>query len=58
MLDKLSPQQVELALEYLVEPPPLTPPPQELEHLQEMEWFLLSRMLDSLMQEKEHHPLQ
>ena len=57
MLDHLSLNQVEQALQHLADPLPLAPP-EELKHLQEMEWFLLSRMLECLMLEKEHSPLQ
>jgi hypothetical protein len=56
MLDKLSKQQVEKAFLYLSDP--LKSLPQELKELNEMEWFLLHRMLQSLLQEKESHPLQ
>ena len=57
MLDNLTPQQVEQALAWLHHPIKKAPP-QELEHLQELEWFLLSRMLDCLLSEKLNSPLQ
>ena len=57
MLEQLSHQQVELALKWL-DSPIKSPPPQELEHLNQMEWFLLQRMLDSLLSEKKASPLQ
>ena len=57
MLQNLSNQQVEQALAWLASPL-LEPPPQELEHLNQMEWFLLHRMLDSLLLEKQDSPVQ
>ena len=57
MLQDLNLQQVESALQWLANPL-LEPPPQDLQHLQELEWFLLQRMLDSLMWEKRLNPLQ
>lgn len=57
MLQNLSNNQVEQALAWLANPLP-EPPPQDLEHLNQMEWFLLQRMLDSLLQEKRENPLQ
>ena len=57
MLDNLSLNQVEQALAWL-DDPIQTPPPEELESLSQMEWFLLDRMLQALMLEKRHNPLQ
>ena len=57
MLDKLSVAQIEAALKYLHSPLP-EPPPQGLEELNQLEWFLLDRMLERLLQEKDHSPLQ
>ena len=57
MLQELNPEQVESALQWLASPL-REPPPQDLRHLQELEWFLLERMLESLMLEKRHNPLQ
>ena len=57
MLQELNPDQVENALQWLASPL-REPPPQDLRHLQELEWFLLERMLESLMLEKRHNPLQ
>ena len=57
MLQELNPDQVESALQWLASPL-REPPPQDLRHLQELEWFLLERMLESLMLEKRHNPLQ
>jgi hypothetical protein len=52
MLDKLSPQQVEQALAWLASPVQEAPP-DELLDLNQMEWFLLDRMLQTLMQERD-----
>jgi hypothetical protein len=57
MLEKLSQSQVEQALQWLASPVQ-EPPPQGLEPLSQAEWFLLSRLLESLLSEKERHPLQ
>jgi hypothetical protein len=56
MLDSLSPNQVELALEWLASPL-LESPPEELLNLTQVEWFLLDRMLDQLMVERGHSPV-
>ena len=56
MLDSLSPNQVELALEWLASPL-LESPPEELLNLTQVEWFLLDRMLDQLMLERNHGPV-
>ena len=55
MLQNLEVSQVEQALLWLTQPE--LEPPEELRHLNEMEWFLLSRMLESLMLEKHLSPL-
>ena len=57
VLSQLNQKQVEQALQWLASPVQ-EPPPQELESLSQVEWFLLSRMLESLLQEKEQSPLQ
>ena len=57
VLEKLSQNQVEQALQWLSSPVQ-EPPPQELESLNQVEWFLLSRLLESLLLEKQHHRLQ
>ena len=57
MLEHLSLPQVEKALVWLASPVQ-EPPPQELESLSQVEWFLLGRMLESLMSEKDDHQLQ
>jgi hypothetical protein len=57
MLDKLSPNQVEKALKYLKSPLPLEVP-KELQELSQVEWYLLARMLDRLLEEKAQHPVQ
>ena len=58
MLSNLTKEQVEQALSYLHNPVLTTPPPQELEHLNQAEWFLLDRMLQQLMKEKDSQLLQ
>jgi hypothetical protein len=57
MLDQLSKRDVELAFQHLVKPIQEAPP-SELSNLNEMEWFLLGRMLDQIFLEKESQPLQ
>ncbi len=57
MLEKLSQRQVEKAFQWLESPLP-SPPPEDLEQLNQLEWFLLKRMLDNLLEEKQQHRLQ
>ena len=57
MLDKLSQQQVESAFQWLASPVQ-EPPPKGLESLSQVEWFLLSKMLENLLSEKGNNPLQ
>ena len=57
VLSQLNQKQVEQALQWLASPVQ-EPPPEELESLSQVEWFLLGRMLQSLLQEKEQSPLQ
>ncbi len=57
VLQNLSNQQLEKAFQWLASPVQ-EPPPKELESLQQVEWFLLSRMLDGLLQEQQSNPLQ
>jgi hypothetical protein len=57
MMQNLSNQQLEKAFKWLASPVQ-EPPPQELESLQQVEWFLLSRMLDGLMQEQQDSRVQ
>jgi hypothetical protein len=57
MMQNLSNQQLEKAFKWLASPVQ-EPPPQELENLQQVEWFLLSRMLDGLMQEQQDSQVQ
>ena len=57
MLDNLSLKQVEKALAYLAQPVQ-THPPEGLEELNPQEWFVLERMLQALISEKLHSPLQ
>jgi hypothetical protein len=57
MLQELSNQQVEKALAWLASPV-LEPPPQELEQLSQVEWYLLNQLLQSLLLEKQSQLLQ
>jgi hypothetical protein len=57
MIQELSRLQVEKALAYLASPV-YSPPPEELPKLSQVEWFLLSRMLQHLLEEKDNHVLQ
>jgi len=57
MLDRLSPSQVEKAFQWLTSPV-VESPPEDLISLSQVEWFLLDRMLQGLLQEKEQSPLQ
>jgi hypothetical protein len=58
MLQDLTQSQVESALQYLHLQPTSFPPPSDLKELNPMEWFLLDRMLDCLLKEKESSQLQ
>lgn len=58
MLQDLTQSQVESALQYLHLQPTSFPPPSDLKELNEMEWFLLDRMLACLLKEKESSRLQ
>ena len=56
MLQDLTPSQVEEALAWLANPyPPKLPKP--MRHLTEVEMFLLTRMLETLLYEKDNSPL-
>ena len=57
MLQNLTNLQVERALAWLADPE-WSNPPDELVSLSQIEWFLLDRMLESLMLEKQQSPLQ
>ena len=57
LLSQLSRNQLELAFKWLASPIQ-EPPPEELVKLSQVEWFLLQRMLDSLLKEKESSQLQ
>ena len=57
MLDNLTLPQVEKALQWIAQPIK-EPPPKELEEVNDLEWFLLTRMLQELMSEKSQQPLQ
>jgi hypothetical protein len=56
MLQELTNRQVEKALEWLASPE-LSGPPEELVALNQIEWYLLNRLLDDLMREKDSLPL-
>ena len=56
MLQDLSNPQLEQALSWLANPVDLSPP-EPLKTLNEMEWYLLERLLESLMLEKDHSPV-
>ena len=51
MLTNLSVEQVEQALQWL-DSPVQSAPPQELEQLSQVEWYLLDQMLQNLILEK------
>ena len=57
MLQNLSNLQVERALAWLASPIQ-EPPPEDLPLMNQVEWFLLSRMLEALLQEKDSSPMQ
>ena len=42
----------------MLQKPSYLPLPKELQELNELEWFLLSRMLERLLEEKDSQPLQ
>jgi hypothetical protein len=56
MLQDLSVPQLERALEWL-DSPLAESPPEELLKLTEIEWYLLDRLLEQLMVEKDHSPV-
>ena len=56
MLQDLSHSQLEQALSYLANPI-LQTPPQPLDQLNPMEWYLLERLLENLLDEKDHSPV-
>jgi hypothetical protein len=53
---QLSLPQLEQAFQWLAHQS--TQPPQELENLSKDEWVYLCGMLNALLEEKSHHPLQ
>ncbi len=57
MLQDLTKPQLEQALAWLACPEPLSVP-QELKELNQVEWFLLNQLLENLLEEKQHSPLQ
>ena len=56
MLQDLSNPQLEQALSWLANPVDLSPP-EPLKELSATEWYLLERLLESLMLEKDHSPV-
>lgn len=56
MLQDLSQNQLEQALSWLANPD-LLQPPDPLKHLNEVEWFLLTNLLEQLQAEKDHSPV-
>ena len=58
MLQDLTHNQLEQAFRHLDSPLRYKELPQELKELNEMEWFLVTRMLQVIMSEKENNPLQ
>jgi hypothetical protein len=59
VLQDLSQEQLEQALKFLALPTPgLQHLPQGLEQLNLVEWHLLQKLLENLLEEKQHHPLQ
>ena len=56
MYNNLTQNQLEQAFQWLASPVQ-EPPPPELEALSQQEWFLLQRLLDSLMRERVNNVL-
>ena len=52
VLQNLSTQQLELAMSWL-DSPVLSPPPEELENLTQVEWYLLDSLYQRLLREKQ-----
>ena len=57
MLQELSKDQLEQALRFLAQPT-LDSVPQSLKELNPLEWHLLQSLLDNLLEEQRHSPLQ
>ncbi len=57
VLSNLSVEQIEQALKWL-DSPVQSPPPPELESLNQLEWYLLDKLLQQLLVEKENSRLQ
>ena len=55
-LDKLTQEQLELALRYLVDPKQKEPPP-SLPELSQLEWLAVHCLLQELKDERRHSPL-
>jgi hypothetical protein len=56
-LQHLTNPQLEQALAWL-DSPVQSAPPQELKELSQVEWYLLRQLLDQLLLEREHNPVQ
>ena len=56
VLSDLSVEQIEQALQWLDNPLECPPPP-ELESLNQLDWFLLDKLLQQLQLEREHNSL-
>ena len=50
-------EQIELALQWLASPI-VSPPPETLEELSQLEWYILQSFLRSLQVDRENNPLQ
>ena len=57
MLQELSKDQLEQALRFLAQPT-LDSVPHSLKNLNPLEWHLLQHLLDNLLEEQRHSPLQ
>ena len=56
-LQKLPVKELEQAMEFLADPE-LTYPPQNLQHLNLLEWHLVNSLLNKLMKEKQYSRVQ
>jgi hypothetical protein len=57
MLNELTLNQVEKALQWLDDGLENSPPPGDLLHLSEVEWLLLQNLLSNLYQQRKSSPL-
>ena len=55
-LENLSVVELELALQYLCLPQSL-PPPEPLKSLNDLEWFVLEKLLEKLVEQRDQSPL-